>query len=76
MAGAADCSCASSRAYSGGSASGMVDGSSATFMSGPLSPPSAAASSAAVREASCSRPSKRSPATRAATAPTLVPTRT
>ena len=25
MAGAADCSCASSRAYSGGSASGMVD---------------------------------------------------
>ena len=38
------CSFVSSAAYSGGSASGMVAISCATFMIGPLSPPSAAAS--------------------------------
>ncbi len=38
MAGAADCNCASSRAYSAGSASGMVESSCATFISGPLRP--------------------------------------
>ena len=42
------CSLISSVAYSGGSASGMVASSCATFMIGPLSPPSAAASSSAL----------------------------
>ena len=61
-------------AYSAGSASGMVESSCATFISGPLRPPSAAARSAAPRARSCSTPNRRSPATRAATAPTLAPT--
>ena len=62
-----------SRAYSGGSASGMVESSCATFIKGPLRPPSAAARSAALRALSCSMPKRRPPAMRAATAPTLVP---
>ena len=45
MAGALACNCASSRAYSGGSASGMVEMSWAAFISGPFRPPSAAFSS-------------------------------
>ena len=40
IGGAFACSCASSIAYSGGTASGMVAISCATFMIGPLSPPS------------------------------------
>ena len=48
MGGACDCSCDSSCAYSAGSASGMVASSCATFMIGPLRPPSAAASAAAL----------------------------
>ena len=47
IGGACDCSWASSSAYSAGSASGMVAISCATFMIGPLRPPSAAASAAA-----------------------------
>ena len=47
MGGASLCSFVSSAAYSGGSASGMVAISCATFMIGPLRPPSAAASSMA-----------------------------
>ena len=47
MGGASLCSFISSLAYSCGSASGMVAISCATFMIGPLRPPSAAASSAA-----------------------------
>ena len=42
MGGAWLCSLISSLAYSGGSASGMVASSCATFMIGPFSPPSAA----------------------------------
>ncbi len=76
MGGACDCSWESSWAYSGGSASGMVASSCATFMIGPLRPPSAAASAAAFLLSSESRPKNRWLATRAATAPTLVPTRT
>ena len=69
------CSFCSSVTYSGGKASGMVANSWATFMIGPLSPPSAAASSAALRERSSPRPNSRAPAMRAATPPTLAPTR-
>ena len=52
----------------------MVDSNCATFMIGPLSPPSAAANSAAVLERSTSMPNSRCPATFAATVPTFVPT--
>jgi hypothetical protein len=54
----------------------MVAISCATFMIGPLRPPSAAASAIAFLLSSESRPNRRWLATRAATAPTLVPTRT
>ena len=74
MGGASFCSLDSASAYSGGSASGMVDTSWATFMSGPLRPPSAEASAAAL-PASASIPNSRDPAIRAATPPTLAPTR-
>ena len=74
MGGAWLCSLASSAAYSGGSASGMVEMSCATFMIGPLRPPSAAASSMAL--AAVEIPAeKRAPAKRAATPPILAPTR-
>ena len=76
IGGACDCSWESSCAYSAGSASGMVASSCATFMIGPLRPPRAAASAAAFFGSSPSMPKRRWPATRAATAPTLVPTRT
>ena len=69
IGGACDCSCDSSCAYSAGSASGMVAISCATFMIGPLRPPSAAARAAAffgivgaeaeqplARDARCHRP--------------------
>ena len=69
------CSLISSAAYSGGSASGMVAMSCATFMIGPLRPPSAAASSVAFWPRSRVRPKNRAPAMRAATPPTLAPTR-
>ena len=74
MGGAWLCSLISSLAYSGGSASGMVASSCATFMIGPLRPPSAAASASALPARSDGRPSTRWPAMRAATPPTLVPT--
>ena len=48
IGGASLCSLVSSVTYSGGSASGMVASSCATFMIGPFSPPSAAASVAGV----------------------------
>ena len=69
------CSWPSSAAYSAGRASGMVASSCATFMIGPFSPPSAAARLAASRSRSGSRPSRRLAAMRAATPPTLAPTR-
>ena len=56
IAGALACSCASSRAYSGGSASGMVASSCAAFISGPFSPPSALFSSAACLSRSSVQP--------------------
>ena len=70
IGGASACSCASSIAYSGGTASGMVAMSCATFMIGPLSPPSMRASSAACAPRSTSRPSAREPIIRAARPPT------
>ena len=75
MGGASLCSFCSSAAYSGGTRSGMVASSCATFMIGPFRPPSACASAAAL-EASCpSRLNSRAPAMRAATPPILAPTR-
>ena len=74
MGGACDCSWDSSCAYSAGSASGMVASSCATFMIGPLRPPSAAVSAMALPARLGVRPRKRSPAMRAATPPTLLPT--
>ena len=68
------CSLISSLAYSGGSASGMVASSCATFMIGPFSPPSAAASSSALAARSSGTPKKRAPAKRAAVPPSCVPT--
>ena len=58
MGGASLCSFISSAAYSGGSASGMVAMSWATFMIGPLRPPSAAASSMAFLPRSRLKPNK------------------
>ena len=55
IGGASLCSFWSSAAYSGGIRSGIVARSCATFMIGPLSPPSACASAAAF-EASCPSP--------------------
>src|SRR5262245_51764439 len=53
----------------------MVASSCATFMIGPLRPPSAAARAEASRSRSGSSPSRRVLAMRAATVPTLAPTR-
>jgi len=75
MGGASLCSLASSAAYSGGSASGIVAINWATFMIGPLRPPSAAASSLAFLPRSSVSPKKRVAAIFAATPPTLAPTR-
>ena len=75
IGGASDCSFWSSAAYSGGTTSGMVARSCATFMIGPLRPPSACASRAALEASSPFRPKNRVPAIRAATPPTWVPTR-
>ena len=75
MGGASLCSLMSSAAYSGGSASGMVAMSWATFIIGPLSPPSAAASSNAFLPRSSVMPNNRAPAMRAATPLMFVPTR-
>ena len=72
IGGALAWSCASSAAYSRGRASGMVDMSCATFMSGPFSPPSARRSSSAWRWRSAVRPSTRPPAIRAARPPAAV----
>ena len=47
IGGALACSCASSAAYSAGSASGTVDRNCATFISGPFSPPRMACRSSA-----------------------------
>ena len=74
IGGASLCSLVSSSAYSGGSASGMVASSCATFISGPLRPPSAAASAIALPPRSSLSPSARDVAMRAATPPTWVPT--
>ena len=68
IGGASLCSFCSSSAYSGGSRSGMVAISCATFMIGPFSPPSAAASSAAFLPRSSDRPNSRLAANFAATA--------
>ena len=62
IGGASLCSFCSSAAYSGGSASGMVAINWATFMIGPLSPPSAAAKRDALRARSSAPPSSRAPA--------------
>ena len=74
IGGASFCSLASSSAYSAGIASGMVDRSCATFISGPLRPPNALVSATALA-ASPSPPKNRDPAILAATPPTLAPTR-
>src|ERR687892_40902 len=66
IGGAAACSWASSAAYSLGSASGMVASSWATFMSGPLRPPSARRSSSACWGLSISMPRNRALARRGA----------
>ena len=70
MAGAFDCSCASSAAYSAGSASGTVERNCATFMSGPFSPPRMVFRSSACADRLVLMPSARSPTTRAAMPPT------
>ena len=68
------CSFISSEAYSGGTASGMVASSCATFMIGPFRPPSASASAKALPARSGVRPSNVGAGIRAATPPTRVPT--
>ena len=74
MGGASDCSFCSSVAYSGGSRSGTVASSCATFMIGPFSPPRACANAAALVGVS-PLPKNLAPAMRAATPPTFAPTR-
>ena len=66
IGGALLCSCASSAAYSAGSASGMVAISWATFISGPFSPPSASLQLGGVATRRADGPSSRAPAIRAA----------
>ena len=76
IGGASLCSFCSSSTYSGGSRSGMVAISCATFMIGPFSPPSAAARSAAFlprSSAEAEQPARRRTSPRPP--PTLVPTR-
>jgi hypothetical protein len=75
MGGASLWSFCSSAAYSGGTTSGMVARSCATFMMGPLRPPSACARAAALPAELPSPPNSRFPAMRAATPPMLAPTR-
>ena len=75
IGGAADWSFWSSAANSGGSRSGIVASIWASFITGPLRPPSAEARSAAFFGSERSRPKSRAPAMRAATPPTLAPTR-
>ncbi len=67
IGGASFCNFISSEAYSGGSASGMVARSCATFMIGPFRPPSAAASWIAFWPRSSAKPKSRAPAIFAAT---------
>ncbi len=74
MGGAWLCSFISSLAYSGGKASGMVASSCATFIIGPLRPPSAAVSAMALPARCPCAPTRRWPTMRAATPPTLLPT--
>ena len=74
IGGASDCSFCNSAAYSGGSRSGTVASSCATFMIGPFRPPSAWAREAALVTSSPLRPRSRASAIRAATPPTLAPT--
>ena len=75
MGGASLCSFCNSAAYSGGSRSGMVAMSWATFISGPLRLPSAAASADASPARFGPEPRSRAPAKRTATPPTPAPTR-
>ena len=70
IGGALACSCASSAAYSAGSASGTVDRNCATFISGPFRPPRMVRRSSACAARSVLMPNTRSPATRAAMPPT------
>ena len=70
IGGALACSCASSAAYSAGSASGTVDRNCATFISGPFRPPRMVRRSSACAARSVLMPNMRSPATRAAMPPT------
>ena len=70
IGGALACSCASSLAYSSGSASGMVDMNCATFISGPFSPPRIALRSSAWADWLPLMPNTRWPAKRAAMPPT------
>ncbi len=76
IGGASACNFCNSSAYSGGSRSGIVAMSCATFMIGPFKPPSAAVSALALRWSLPSPPpNRREPTMRAATPPTLAPTR-
>src|SRR5262249_35401184 len=75
IGGAFDCSWISSETYSFGSASGMVESSCATFISGPLRPPSAAVSSRAWRARSIDMPNTRSAPSLAAKPPAAAPPR-
>ena len=70
IGGALACNCASSSAYSSGSASGMVDSNCATFISGPFSPPRIALRSSAWADWLVLMPNTRWPASRAAMPPT------
>ena len=74
MGGASLCSFCSSAAYSGGTRSGMVASSCATFMIGPFRPPSACASAAALGHPPVATEQPRA-RHRAATPPMLAPTR-
>ena len=71
IGGALDCSVASSSANSGGSRSGTVASNCATFITGPLRPPSTVFSSSAALALSISRPSIRLTAVLAAKPPRL-----
>ena len=70
IGGALACNCASSAAYSAGSASGTVERNCATFISGPFSPPRMVRRSSACAARSVLMPNMRAPATRAAMPPT------
>ena len=70
IAGALACSCASSAAYSAGSASGTVERNCATFIIGPFSPPRMVLRSSAWPARLVLMPKARSPTTLAAMPPT------